>query len=280
MPAAAASTSALVIRPPRALPWTVVRSIPCWAATRLATGEALPASAGAEPVGCAAAPSVAAGAAGAAGAVASAPAVMRAITWPTDTVSPSWARISTIWPVAGAGSSMSTLSVEISTTVSPCLTESPTLTAHSRIVPSVTDSPPVGVTMSIVLPTLASVAATPSASVAAPATSSSGVAGGDSADTGVASVTLAPLAEISASTAPTATVSPSAAWILTIVPEAGEGTSASTLSVEISTSVSSVATVSPSCLCHSSTVPSATESPIAGMTTSTVLVTPVIYLQL
>ena len=46
---------------------------------------------------------------------------------------------------------MSTLSVEISTTVSPSLTVSPTLTAHSRIVPSVTDSPPVGVTMSIAL---------------------------------------------------------------------------------------------------------------------------------
>src|ERR1700761_9423666 len=254
--------------------------MPCSAAIRLATGETFAPSAGAVAVGCAEAPS--AGAGGAAGALASAPAVMRAITCPTETVSPSGARISTIWPVAGAGSSMSTLSVEISTTVSPCLTESPTLTAHSRIVPSVTDSPPVGVTMSIVLPTLASVAATPSASVAAPATSSSGVAGGDSADTGVASVTSTapPLAEISASTAPTATVSPSAAWILTIVPEAGEGTSASTLSVEISTSVSSAATLSPSCLCHSSTVPSATESPIAGMTTSTVLVTPVIYIQL
>ena len=51
-------------------------------------------------------------------------------------------------PDAGAGSSMSTLSVEISTTVSPSLTTSPTFTVHSRIVPSVTDSPPVGVTMS------------------------------------------------------------------------------------------------------------------------------------
>ena len=79
-----------------------------------------------------------------------APAVIRAITWPTVTVSPSSARISVIVPEAGAGSSMSTLSVEISTTVSPSLTVSPTFTAHSRIVPSVTDSPPVGVTMSIV----------------------------------------------------------------------------------------------------------------------------------
>ena len=61
--------------------------------------------------------------------------------------------------------------------------------------------------------------------------------------------------------------------IFTIVPPAGAGTSASTLSVEISTIVSSTSTESPSCLCHSSTVPSATESPIAGITTCTVLVT-------
>jgi hypothetical protein len=39
---------------------------------------------------------------------------------------------------------MSTLSVEISTTVWPSSTASPTLTDHSRIVPSVTDSPPAG----------------------------------------------------------------------------------------------------------------------------------------
>ncbi len=80
---------------------------------------------------------------------------MRAMTWPTVTVAPSSARISVIWPDAGAGSSMSTLSVEISTTVSPSFTTSPTFTAHSRIVPSVTDSPPVGVTMSIVSPRVA-----------------------------------------------------------------------------------------------------------------------------
>ena len=78
---------------------------------------------------------------------------------------------------------------------------------------------------------------------------------------------------ISARTAPTSTVSPSATWIFTTVPEAGAGTSASTLSVEISTSVSSSAIVSPSCLCHSRMVPSETDSPIAGMTTSTVVLT-------
>ena len=75
------------------------------------------------------------------------PAVIRAITCPTLTVSPSWARISAIVPEAGAGNSMSTLSVEISTTVSPSDTWSPTFTVHSRIVPSVTDSPISGISI-------------------------------------------------------------------------------------------------------------------------------------
>ncbi len=52
-------------------------------------------------------------------------------------------------PLAGAGSSTSTLSVEISTMVASTLMASPTLTCHSRIVPSVTDSPAAGVTTSI-----------------------------------------------------------------------------------------------------------------------------------
>ena len=59
---------------------------------------------------------------------------------------------------------------------------------------------------------------------------------------------------------------------------AGAGTSASTLSVEISTRVSSSVTSSPSCLCHSRMVPSETDSPIAGMTTSTVVLTAIWYL--
>ncbi len=151
-------------------------------------------------------------------------AVMRAMTCPTLTVSPSAKRISVMVPEDGAGSSMSTLSVEISTTVSPSLTASPTLTRHSRIVPSVTDSPPVGVTMSIVSPRAAAEAASPAASVAAPARASSGVAGGASPETGVAGAALEPFTSpataatlpfppvaMSASTAPTATVSPSAA---------------------------------------------------------------------
>ncbi len=56
------------------------------------------------------------------------------------------------------------------------------------------------------------------------------------------------------------------------VPLAGAGTSASTLSVETSTMVSPSSTKSPSFLCHSSTVPSVTDSPIWGISMSTVVV--------
>ena len=192
---------------------------------RRATGEALAASplAGAAVVGAELPPFwawVAVDVAGAAGSAAAEPGLMRPMTCPTVTVSPSWARISVIVPAAGAGSSMSTLSVEISTTVSPSLTSSPTLTDHSSTVPSVTDSPPVGVTMSIIWPAADSTAARPSASVVAPAAASSTVTGGDSPETGGACAGRTPLpsagsdgapsVEISASSAPTAIVSPSA----------------------------------------------------------------------
>ena len=49
------------------------------------------------------------------------PTAIRAITWPTVTVSPSSTRISLTVPLAGEGSSTSTLSVEISTIVSSSL---------------------------------------------------------------------------------------------------------------------------------------------------------------
>jgi len=48
-------------------------------------------------------------------------------------------------PLAGAGTSASTLSVETSTTVSPSLTKSPIATCHSSTMPSVTDSPISGI---------------------------------------------------------------------------------------------------------------------------------------
>ena len=119
--------------------------------------------------------------------VAPAPPRMRAITWPTATVSPASARISVKVPEAGAGTSASTLSVEISTIVSSASTASPTALAHSSTTPSVTDSPIAGMTIS----TTCSSAASGSAS---------------------ASPARPPLkGAISASTAPTWIVSPSAA---------------------------------------------------------------------
>ena len=69
---------------------------------------------------------------------------------PTPTVSPSAKWILTTVPLAGAGTSASTLSVEISTSVSSALTGSPSCLCHSRIVPSVTDSPISGITTWIV----------------------------------------------------------------------------------------------------------------------------------
>ena len=185
--------------------------------------------------------------------------VMRASTWPTVTVSPAAARTSVIVPVAGEGTSASTLSVEISTTVSSACTASPGCLCHSRIVPSETDSPMAGMTISRVAAPLS----------VAGSESGSGSGGGLAA----APLPEAPFGLISASTAPTATVSPSAARIFVTVPVVGAGTSASTLSVEISTRVSSAETSSPSCLCHSRTVPSVTESPICGITTCTVVFT-------
>ena len=247
----AARTSALEIRPAGPEPWTLARSTPWAAATRAATGVTLMASGigggGALPCGRGAAVGSGALAAGRA----PLPVVIRAMTWPTCTVSPAWARISAIVPAAGAGISASTLSVDTSTTVSSSATSSPGCLAHSRIVPSVTDSPIAGITISTVAPGASSDASAGGASAAGPE----------------------PFGAISASTAPTLMVSPSATWIFTTVPAAGEGTSASTLSVDISTRTSSSETWSPSCLCHSSTVPSETESPICGMVTWTVVLT-------
>src|SRR5262245_20515512 len=74
---------------------------------------------------------------------------------------------------------------------------------------------------------------------------------------------------ITATTWLTGTVSPSLFLISTRTPAAGEGISASTLSVEISNSGSSLWTLCPIALIHFVIVPSAIDSPIWGITTST-----------
>jgi hypothetical protein len=78
---------------------------------------------------------------------------------------------------------------------------------------------------------------------------------------------------ISASLVPTGTVSPSWTRICATTPLPGLGTSVSTLSVEISSSGSSAWISSPSPLSHFVIVPSETETPICGITTSTVSAT-------
>ena len=62
-------------------------------------------------------------------------------TAPTATVESGSAAILDSVPAAGAGTSASTLSVEISTSGSSASTRSPTCFSHPRTVPSVTDSP-------------------------------------------------------------------------------------------------------------------------------------------
>src|SRR5690349_3784952 len=70
-----------------------------------------------------------------------------------------------------------------------------------------------------------------------------------------------------ATTLLTGTVSPSFTRISVTTPAAGEGISASTLSVEISNSGSSRSTASPTFLIQRTIVPSAIDSPICGITT-------------
>ena len=276
LPSTSASTSSFVTLPPRPVPSTPVRSSPCASAIRTATGVAF---ASPLPVfGFAAEGS--AGAAGLAGAAAAAPGWIRATIVPDWTVSSGSARISATTPATGDGISASTLSVEISTSVSPSETWSPTCLCHSSTVPSWTDSPICGSTTSTRSADFAasSLAATCAISVAAgslrsappssPRWSASACSVG-AVEVGGAG--LAPFVSISPSTVPTGTVSSASTRILTSVPATGAGTSASTLSVETSSSVSFGSTWSPTCLSHSSTVPSVTESPIWGMVICTVV---------
>ena len=73
---------------------------------------------------------------------------------------------------------------------------------------------------------------------------------------------------MTATTLFTGTVSPSLTRISDTTPAAGDGISASTLSVEISNSGSSRSTFSPTFLIQRTIVPSAIDSPICGITTS------------
>jgi hypothetical protein len=82
---------------------------------------------------------------------------------------------------------------------------------------------------------------------------------------------LAPSPSRTATTTLTSTVSPSLNRTSVNVPAAGEGISASTLSVEISNNGSSRSTRSPTFFSHLVIVPSAMDSPICGITTSVLI---------
>src|SRR3990172_9252936 len=108
--------------------------------------------AGAIGVGAAGAGAIGVGAAGA-GASTSVPAgAITASTAPTSTVSPSPTRILATIPSPGLGTSVSTLSVEISSRGSSCAIASPSCLSQRVIVPSETDTPIWGITTSIWVP--------------------------------------------------------------------------------------------------------------------------------
>ena len=96
---------------------------------------------------------VASGGAASGGAAASLPAgPIRPTSVPTSTVCPSATRISRRTPSPGLGTSVSTLSVEISSSGSSRAIASPGCLSHFVIVPSETDTPICGITTSIWVP--------------------------------------------------------------------------------------------------------------------------------
>src|SRR3990170_707280 len=149
--AAAASTSFFVIRPPVPVPCTRARSTPCSAASLRTSGDRI-CDRGPRSGSFAACAEAVTGAevaeAGATDTRAPAPAASPSITAnsvPTDTVAPSGTRILVSVPEATDGTSVSTLSVEISNSGSSSSTVSPPAFSHFRIVPSTTVSPSWGI---------------------------------------------------------------------------------------------------------------------------------------
>ena len=152
-----ASTSCLVMRPFSPLPAIWWRSRWCSAAMRETTGEIKPSSrAGGEAAKSPARASRAVGVlsgGGGAGSTAGAPAPgmaspgcpIHASSVPTCTVAPASTRVASKIPAAGAGISVSTLSVLTSMRASNSATYSPGFLSHLVMVASVTDSPNWGI---------------------------------------------------------------------------------------------------------------------------------------
>ena len=189
---------------------------------------------------------------------------MRPSSEPTGTVESSAALMATSTPLAGAGISVSTLSVETSSSGSSACTASPTAFSQRVMVPSVTLSPSAGSTMAVSAPDAAGAAGVG----AGAATTSAGGAGVGAGAAG-ASVCAESAAPMTQSAPPTSTTASSSAEIERSTPLAGAGISVSTLSVDTSSSGSSAVMVSPTALSHRVTVPSVTLSPRAGIVTVT-----------
>src|SRR5689334_21942327 len=182
---------------------------------------------------------------------------MTARSAPTGTVSSSWTRILLSVPATGDGISVSTLSVETSSSGSSTSTWSPSALSQRVTVPSVTDSPKAGMVTVVPSPE-------PLESPEPPDFPS------DEAGAGSAAGCSEPPPEPSPMTArpaPTGTVSSSPTSISCRVPATGDGISVSTLSVETSSNGSSTSMVSPTLFSQRVTVPSVTDSPRAGMVT-------------
>ncbi len=224
-------------------------------------------------------------------------------------MTPSSAPTSAVWssptviesrtPATGEGISVSTLSVDTSTSGSSAATVSPTLFSQRVTVPSVTLSPRAGSTTDVGAPPpvgalggasawagtatgsaacSAGVSAAGSATGAAGSTvdgvaslwAAAGALSGVGSASGVSERSGASFASpMTASSAPTATVSSTWARMRSSTPVAGAGISVSTLSVETSSSGSSLETGSPSFFSHRVTVPSVTLSPSRGIFTET-----------
>src|ERR1700722_15725026 len=226
--------------------------------------------------------SVSISAAAAAGAGAAAGALGWALAAAAPPLTPSPAATVLIWavvpasilisestPATGEGISASTLSVEISNSGSSCCTVSPGFFSHLVMVPSKIDSPIWGMITSVREAAAAGCAAAAGAGELVALGGSTALSGVLGAATGGATAAGCPSASpITPTTVLIWTVFPSAIFTSVSTPLAGDGISASTLSVEISNRGSSRCTVSPGFLSHLVMVPSKIDSPIWGMITS------------
>ena len=199
---------------------------------------------------------------------------MTATTVLMVTVAPSCTLISVSLPATGDGISASTLSVEISKMGSSRWTVSPTFLSHLVIVPSVMDSPIWGIRTSVPGPsdggcsTSDCLGSLPERLRRQASRCPQRVRRRSRSLPRSGEAEAEPASSMLQTTVLIWTVVPSAILISFRVPAAGEGISASTLSVEISKSGSSRWTVSPGFLSHLVMVPSVMDSPIWGMTTS------------